>query len=40
MNIYDTIKTPIINAIFYTTICFSALVAHAESGHGDEEDHD
>ncbi|MBW2942921.1 efflux RND transporter periplasmic adaptor subunit [Zhongshania aquimaris] len=40
MNIYDTIKTPIINAIFYATICFSVLVAHAESGHGDEEDHD
>ena len=40
MNINDAIKTPIINAIFTFTLCFTSAVALAENDHGAEEEHD
>ena len=40
MNINDAIKTPIINAIFTFTLCFTSAVALAENDHGAEEEHE
>tara|TARA_R110001592_G_scaffold126347_1_gene337637 strand:- start:1701 stop:2642 length:942 start_codon:yes stop_codon:yes gene_type:complete len=40
MNINNAIKTSIMNTIFTFTLCFASTVALAESGHGDEQEHD
>lgn len=40
MNINDAIKTPIINAIFTFTLCFTSAVALAENDHVAEEEHE
>lgn len=40
MNINDAIKTPIINVVFYFTLCFTSTMALAENDHGTEEEHD
>tara|TARA_R110002049_G_scaffold173526_1_gene340478 strand:- start:3088 stop:4029 length:942 start_codon:yes stop_codon:yes gene_type:complete len=40
MNTNNAIKTSIMNTIFTFTLCFASTVALAESGHGDEKEHD
>ncbi len=40
MNIHDAIKTPMLNAIFTFTLCFTSTVALAENDHGTEEEHE
>ncbi|MCZ0866762.1 efflux RND transporter periplasmic adaptor subunit [Dasania sp. GY-19] len=40
MNINETIKTPIITAIFTFTLCFTSTLALAENDPGAEEEHD
>ena len=40
MKSNNVIKTPVIKIIFYLTFCFMSALAFAETGHGDEEEHE